>query len=54
MSGLVRPLLAPGEDLVSLLGNGCGRTGVANGGDLNDEGGGDDIFDFLSGCGGIE
>lgn len=46
MSGLVRPL---GES-PSLLGKGCGGSEVVTGGgDLNDEGGGDDCFDFLGG-----
>ena len=49
MSGLVRPLLALWP---SLLGKGCGRVEVVRGGgDLNEEGGGDDILDFLAGCG---
>lgn len=51
MSGLVRPL---GES-PSLLGNESenGEAAtllVTGGGDLNDEGGGDDFFDFLGGC----
>lgn len=52
MSGLARPLVAESP---SLLGKGCGLTDVAEeGGDLNEEGGGDDIFDFPAGCGGAD
>lgn len=47
MSGLVRPL---GKS-PSLFGKGCeGSEVVTGGGDLNEEGGGDDFFDFLTGC----
>ena len=52
MSGLLRPL--PGREPVSLLGKSCGRIEVADGGDLKEEGGRDDSFDFLSGCGGLK
>lgn len=54
MSGLARPLVTfiAGE-LLSLLGKGWGRVeGAEGGGDLNEEGGGDDVFDFLTGCDG--
>ena len=55
MSGLVRPLPESDGELVSLLGNGCGRAEVVSGErDLNEEGGRDDSFDFLTGCGGPE
>lgn len=47
MSGLVRPL---GKSH-SLLGKGWGGDEVVTGGgDLNDEGGGEDCFDVLAGC----
>jgi hypothetical protein len=51
MSGLVRPLgVSP-----SLLGKESGNGEVVTGGgDLNDEGGGDDFFDFPNGCGGVD
>ena len=55
MSGLVRPLVAPTGVPPSLLGKGWGRIEVAGGGgDLNEEGGGDDVFDFLTGCDGTD
>ena len=53
MSGLIRPLVV--GELLSLLGKGCGRVEVVRGGgDLNEEGGGDDVFDFLTGCDGTD
>jgi len=53
MSGLIRPLV--GEEVLSLLGKGCGRVEVVTGGgDLNEEGGGDDFFDFVTGSDGTD
>jgi hypothetical protein len=50
MSGLFRPLVAPVGVPPSLLGKGCGRIeAAAGGGVLNEEGGGDDVFNFLTG-----
>ena len=57
MSGLVRPLVGFVREPPSLLGKGWRRVEVAGdggGGDLNEEGGGEDIFDFLTGCDGMD
>jgi len=55
MSGLVRPRAVSLGEPFSLFGKGCGRVEVVEGGgDLNEEGGGGDTFDFLTGCGGAD